>query len=152
MIGIGSTRYRHRGTPGVWQRVQRVVRYSLELIALHGRLAEVDFREWRSGLAVIAAMIAGGVALALGTIPVLVYCFGAALQIWTGMNLILGLLISCVLFIAIGTVLFWIGCNHLTASFAKFDRTRSELARNVEWLKGRMAHDSEDDYSVPLHS
>ncbi len=152
MIGIASNKSRQSHHTSPWQRTRIVIGNVIELVMLQGRLAEVDFRQWRAGLGASIGLLAVGGFCLLGSIPVLVYCLGAMMQTWTGVTLTQGLLIAVGLTIALGAALGCIGWLRLIHSFSTFDRTRTELVRNLEWLKGRMADDADDDFSGPTNN
>lgn len=146
MIGISSPTTGSSRRINPWQRMRRVIRDLAELLMLQGRLADIDFREWRVGLGATLGLIAVGVSALIGSVPVLVYCLAVGIQNWTAISLTTALWLAGGVTFALGVILGGVGWYRFISSFAAFDRSRAELARNLEWVKGRMSSDRPRDF------
>lgn len=146
MIGIPSVRTRYEQRTGFWKRFRLVLGNIVELATLQFRLAEVDFQKWRAGMAMTVGLLAVGGAFLLGAIPMLVYAAGLGFQA-AGFSLAHGLLMACGAFIVAGAGLAFWGWTRFTRSLSDFDRSKAELARNLDWLKGRLADESADKFA-----
>lgn len=110
------------------------------LAELQAQLAVHDLKESAGRAILPAGLLAGSIALALGSIPVLL--MGAAdliapvLGIDEGWSLLLVAGVALLLAATLG----WFALPRLTGSFDCFRRSQEELNRNLSWVKTVLTH------------
>ncbi|MCE9548552.1 MAG: phage holin family protein [Planctomycetia bacterium] len=107
----------------------------LVLLRLQVDLVRMDIEQWRRRLSVPLFLLVLAVALALGSVPVLLYGVAQALTSLSGMPLALSLEIVAVVSLGIAAIAAYYGWQRLQAANVVFQRSEEELKRNIEWLK-----------------
>lgn len=104
------------------------------LVELQARLLVLDAKEsvQRTVTPVVLAAIGG--AVLMGSIPVLFLAIAAGLVI-LGLGLAAALFVSFLIGAVIGVIALAIAWYLLRSSVITFQRSRNELAQNVQWIK-----------------
>jgi len=122
-----------------------VVRDVVALTELQVELLQVDAREAvRRVLMPLALMFAAGV-VALCTVPMLLLLIAEVLVATTGMPYWLALLIVVILGFVVAGIVALLGWESLRSPLGAFQRSRDELARNIDWLKRTVAQQATAD-------
>ena len=123
----------------------------VDLIGLQGGLFQADLREWRAPLFLTGFVLTSGIAAVIGGIPILIYCLSVFIQTSTELSLTSTLAISAGAVVFVGGLTSWWAWQRLLQSFSVFERSRVELSRNLDWLKGQIDDaDDLDNSAVPL--
>lgn len=120
---------------GVRDGVGDLLHDVVSLGELQVQLLAVDARESVEKAKPPIGLLVGGIALALGTVPVLLLSLGEALTLWLDWERALSYLVSGLVGAAIAGVLLYLAWQQAGAVLAVFDRSRVELAENVRWIK-----------------
>ena len=120
--------------PGIGQRWIRVASDSFSLAELQFQLFQLDAKMWVGASGLTLATLAFGIVFALSGLLVL---FGAATIGLTllGMHLFWALLCVGGAGLLAGGLLILLAVSRLRRTFAVFERSRTEMANNMEWLK-----------------
>jgi hypothetical protein len=120
--------------PGIGKRWIRVASDSFSLAELQFQLFQLDAKTWVGASGVTLVTFAFGIVFALSGLLVL---FGAAAIGLTllGMHLFWALLSVGGAGLLAGGLLVLLAVSRLRRTFAVFERSRTEMANNMEWLK-----------------
>ncbi|MBX6311436.1 MAG: phage holin family protein [Isosphaeraceae bacterium] len=107
----------------------------ITLAELQARLAIIDLKESTARATWPAVGLVSAGALALGSIPVLL--FGVAELLAWGLKIHLGwaLLLTALVVLALAGLAGFVCGRLLSGSFESFRRSREELRRNAAWIK-----------------
>jgi hypothetical protein len=131
-------------------RPERVLRHSvsqlgsdvLTLMELQAELLQVDLKEWTSGMVkALMAMVAGVVVL-LASLPVLLIGLGYVLEATTTLPLWACMLIAAGCGIVLAGICAGLGFWLMKRDQGALNRFKTELGRNVRWLKEVLSHPS----------
>lgn len=105
------------------------------LVELQAKLAALDLEETRRRATVPVVMLAVGVWVALGVVPVLLFGLAELLVLYAGLKLAWALLlVAGVTLAAVGAVA-WFAIPAISRSMVSFRRSREELMRNISWVR-----------------
>lgn len=107
----------------------------LSLAELQARLVALDLRESGAQALIPAAVVTGGVCLALGTVPVLLLGISGALAGAVSISLVSAEMMVSVVAMAAAAVCVWIGCQKMIAALNVLHRSREEFEANLRWIK-----------------
>jgi uncharacterized membrane protein YqjE len=111
----------------------------LTLAELQARLLAVDLSEGRTRAVRAAALLVGGLLLAIGTVPVLLLGLGWLLIRQFQWSEAAAFLTTSGLAACAACALAAFGWKRLQTSLAVLTRSRRELRENIEWLKQALA-------------
>jgi len=120
---------------GVRDGVGDLLHDVVSLSELQVQLLAVDARESVDKAKAPIGLLVGGIALALGAVPVLLLSLAEALTLWLGWERALSYLVSGLAGAVIAGILLYLAWQQMGAVLAVFDRSRVELAENVRWIK-----------------
>jgi len=110
------------------------------LAELQAKLATLDFKESTARAIVPLALVVGGIALLLASLPVallgVAWLVASALSIREGWAALLTAGVAAV----VAAILAWVALTRLLASFESFRRSREELVRNISWIRTVLVH------------
>jgi uncharacterized membrane protein YqjE len=109
------------------------------LVELQARLAALDLRDATQRATMPAGLVAGGLMLLLGSIPVALLGIAELLVVGFRMQRAWALILTAGVAIAIGVLSALIGLPRLKSSFESLRRSREEFVRNVAWVKTILA-------------
>jgi glycerol uptake facilitator-like aquaporin len=133
----GSQPYRREASAAAKVRdgVGELLHDVVSLSELQAQLLAVDAKESVERAKLPIGLLVGGIALALGAVPVLLLSLGEALTLWLDWERALSYLVSGLAGAVIAGVLLYLAMQKAGAVIAVFDRSRVELAENVRWIK-----------------
>jgi len=114
--------------------VSDVIRDVLTLAELQWQLATEDGVAWRRKSVWAGVVAAAGAVCALAALPVIMMGV-AQLLVEAGVQRSWALLGTGIVGAALGLLALYIGCRSVARSFSVFNRSQTELRRNIEWLK-----------------
>jgi hypothetical protein len=120
---------------GVRDGVGDLLHDVVSLSELQVQLLAVDARESVDKAKTPIGLLVGGIALALGAVPVLLLSLAEALTLWLGWERALSYLVSGLAGAVIAGILLYLAWQQMGAVLAVFDRSRVELAENIRWIK-----------------
>lgn len=120
---------------GVRQGVGELLHDFVSLGELQTQLLTLDARESAQKAVVPIGLLIGGIALALGAVPVLLISLAEALVLLLEWERALAYLVSGLAGAVIAGLLLYLAWRQTAAVIAVFDRSRVELAENVRWIK-----------------
>jgi hypothetical protein len=131
-------------------RPERVLRDSvsqlgsdvLTLMELQAELLQVDLKEWTSGIVKAMIALVTGVVVLLASLPVLLFALGYLLDATTTLPLWACMLIAAGCGILIAGICAGLGLWLMKREKGALSRFRSELRRNVRWLKEVLSNPS----------
>ncbi len=126
---------RHSPVAGFAGQAANVLGDLLEMAELQARLAKADAHLAASRMTRPVAVLLVGICAALASLPVLTIGLATCLDALTVLNawqaqLLVGLLVAAVAVSAI-----YLSVRAIRRSALQFERSASELARNIAWLK-----------------
>ncbi|MCC7336574.1 MAG: phage holin family protein [Pirellulaceae bacterium] len=126
---------RHSPVSGFAGQAANVLGDLLELAELQARLAKSDAHLTFTRMTRPVAVLLVGICAALASLPVLTIGLASCLDALTVLNawqaqLLIGLLVAAVAVMAI-----YLSVKSIRRSALQFERSASELARNIAWLK-----------------
>ncbi|MHB8903466.1 MAG: phage holin family protein [Thermoguttaceae bacterium] len=124
--------------------VGRVIRRVIELAELQAELLKVDARDGLKALVVPVLMLAIALAMAMGSIPVLLLALAEMLQ-GLGLSEGLSLLLAAVVGMAVAAGTAWFGWKAIRKAATAFERSKVELRNNVTWFRDALKHPSSDN-------
>jgi uncharacterized membrane protein YqjE len=147
MVGeakMNRTESQNRTEKSVGVDVGKLLHRLLNLIDLQTELFKVDARDGFRSLAPPAILIGGGVVAAFGGIFVLLLTVAALLNQWAEWSTTVSLFTAGVLglLFAAGSIL--LGWQLTRKALSTFDRSKTELRNNLEWLKTTLEPASHD--------
>jgi uncharacterized membrane protein YqjE len=107
----------------------------VNLVELQAKLALLDLKDCASQVAKPLALVAGGLSLILGTIPVLL--LGVAALVATALNISNGwaqILTGGIVLIT-SAIIVGVAAMRIVPSFSSFRRSSEEFQRNAAWLR-----------------
>jgi hypothetical protein len=105
------------------------------LVELQWKLFAADFNELVARARLSAVLLAAGVVLALGSVPVLVGGVGLLLASALNISSGLGLLLSALAAVILAGVAVALAVGGLRHSLDALRRSREELQRNIAWIR-----------------
>jgi len=120
---------------GVRDGVGDLLHDVVSLSELQVQLLAVDARESVDKAKTPIGLLVGGIALALGAVPVLLLSLAEALTLWLGWERALSYLVSGLAGAVVAGILLYLAWQQMGAVLAVFDRSRVELAENIRWIK-----------------
>lgn len=105
------------------------------LAELQAQLALHDLKEGAGRAVLPAALLAGSIALALGSVPVLLMGVAGLIAPVLGLDEGWALVLVAGVTLLVAAVVGWFALPRLTGSFASFRRSQEELTRNISWIK-----------------
>jgi uncharacterized membrane protein YqjE len=110
------------------------------LAELQLQLAQLDLQECVAQAKIPAAVIAAGLVVALGSVPVVL--LGVAKLVALALNIGegWGTLLTGIAALVLAAVASGVAAMRLTPSFTSLRRSREELARNVAWIRTVLVH------------
>lgn len=136
----------NRRTPWpVRQQLGDLVHDALTLAELQVELLKVDVRDARRGAALALALIGIGSALALGSIPLLLFAAAQALVeglAWPAPWAYLAVGGAAVLG---ATCLVWMGARRASGAMGTIHRSKAEFAETLRWFKGSLYRTGRSD-------
>lgn len=126
---------RHSPVSGFAGQAANVLGDLLELAELQARLAKADAHLTAARMTRPVAVLLVGICAALASLPVLTIGLASCLDALTAFNawqaqLTVGLLVA-----AIAVAAIYLSLRAIRRSAFQFERSASELARNIAWLK-----------------
>jgi hypothetical protein len=112
----------------------------LTLSELQAQLFLVDLREGVVQSIMPLVLVVGGLALALGAIPVLLLGLGRVLVEQAGWSAGVSFLATSAVALALAGGLAWLGWRRLRLSLETFTRSKRELKENIFWIKQALKH------------
>ncbi len=125
-------------------QVGGLVRRILDLTELQGELFKIDAREGGKALAIPAILIAIGIVLGFGGILILLFALAEGLQ-RTGLSDAVSFLVAGFSGLILAAGAIWSGWYLLRKAVAAFDRSKTELQRNIAWFRATVAHPSSEN-------
>jgi Putative Actinobacterial Holin-X, holin superfamily III len=110
------------------------------LAELQAKLAAIDLKETAGRAALPASLLAGALVLVLGSLPVLLAGVAELIEEYTAIDGGWALLLTAGVTLALAAAIGAVGAFRIGASFASFQRSGEELARNVSWIKTVLAY------------
>ena len=131
-------------------RPERVLRHSvsqlgsdvLTLVELQAELLQVDLKEWTSGIVKAMIALVVGLVVLLASLPVLLIALGYVLDATTTLPLWACMLIAAGCGILMAGICAGIGVWLMKRDKGALSRFKSELSRNVRWIKEVLSHPS----------
>lgn len=120
---------------GVRNGVGELLHDVVSLGELQAQLLAVDAKESVDKAKFPLGLLVGGIALALGAVPVLLLSLGEALTLWLNWERALSYLVSGLVGSIIAGVMLYLAWQQTGAVIAVFDRSRVELSENIRWIK-----------------
>lgn len=120
---------------GVRHGVGELLHDFVSLGELQTQLLTLDARESAQKAVVPIGLMIGGIALALGAVPVLLISLAEALVLLLEWERALAYLVSGLAGAVIAGILLYLAWQQTAAVVAVFDRSRVELAENIRWIK-----------------
>jgi hypothetical protein len=134
--------------------VTQIARDAVTLAELQAQLLQVDLRNWLTATltpTVVLAVVAATAALA--SLPVLLFSVAHYLVDATDLSLASSLLIAAGIGLLTAAICGFLAYRTLTRSSGAFTRFRTELARNLQWLKQVLSRPAETaDRLAPMHT
>lgn len=132
---LNGANKRHSPVSGFAGQAANVLGDLLELAELQARLARSDAQLAASRMTRPVAVLLVGICAALASLPVLTIGLATCLDALTPLNawqaeLFVGLLVA-----AIAVTAIYLSVKAIRRSALQFERSASELARNIAWLK-----------------
>ncbi len=124
-------------------QVGRLIRRILDLTELQGELFKIDAREGGKALAIPAILIATGIVLGFGGILVLLLALAEGLQ-RIGLSEAASFLGAGFFGLILAAGAIWSGWYFLRKAVAAFDRSKTELQRNIAWFRATVTHPSSE--------
>jgi uncharacterized membrane protein YqjE len=122
------------------------------LAELQFQLLVVDSRESARKLVLPAIVATIGLLLLAGCFPVLLMFIGIMLYDLAGLSASLSAGIALLIGFVLAVTLTWLGLAGLKKAFNYFERSVSELKKNVEWLKQlKESANTEPQFTRPPH-
>ena len=142
MVSQATMNGRHTGARQVTRSISELAHDVVTLGELQARLIACDLREGKSRAIGPIILIASGLLLALGALPVLLMGIGWLLVNHAGWSESSALLIAAGggLFFAGG--LAWWGWSRLHLALSIIARSQQELTENIRWLKSALQRHS----------
>ncbi|MCA9077887.1 MAG: phage holin family protein [Planctomycetaceae bacterium] len=128
---------------GVRRNLAGLTHDLITLGELQCQLVAVDLRDAKTQSIIPIVMIAGGLLLAMGTMPVILLGIGWALVNLAGFTEGIAFLTVSLIALAIAAATAWWGWNKLNSALAIMKRSQHELSENVRWIKqSLLQHDT----------
>lgn len=108
---------------------------ALTLGELQFELAMLDSQQWTHRLIMPGVLFAGALGITVGAMPVLLHGVAYALIEGAEWPHWLSFLVAGLVGLATAAILGYVGWRRFQTSFMVFERTRSELRNNIDWLK-----------------
>ena len=121
--------------PSVVQGVGAIVSDVTSLAELQFDLFKTDCKESKQKLILASAVLGVAALVVVGAVPVILLTIAAAFYEFTELNMTWSLLISIGIGLLFGALMALIGKMAITRAVGYFERTTTELKRNVDWLK-----------------
>ena len=118
--------------------VFRLAQEAVELGELQMRLLRLDVQNSSANARAAMLYAALGIVLALCAAQVLLLCVAAALVEWAGWSWVAALATSVGVGVLLAGVLLRVSWLHLQEGMFTWERSRSELAKNLAWLKASL--------------
>ena len=121
--------------PSVVQGIGAIVSDVTSLAELQFDLLKVDCTESKSKLILASAVLGVAALVVVGLVPIVLLAIAAAFYEFTELNMTWSLLISSGIGLLFGGLMALIGKLAISRAFGYFERSTTELKRNVDWLK-----------------
>lgn len=122
-------------TSGVGSNLAGLTHDLMTLGELQCQLIGVDLREVLSKSIVPAMVIVGSILLGLGTMPVILLGIGWSLVNLAGFSIGVTFLIVSLIALILAASATWWGLTRLIHALGTLQRSQSELAENLRWVK-----------------
>jgi hypothetical protein len=119
----------------------RICANALKLSRLQGKLFLSDLTAWRAKLRLTIIAVVTGAILTAGSIPILVAGLAYYLDEWLAVGFPNALLIAGGGSLILGLLIALVGMMRISRSAEHFERSRTELNRNLAWLKAQFDSD-----------
>lgn len=120
---------------GIGENVANLAYELVTLTELQAQLVMLDLREGGSRALKPAGFLAGGFAIVLGTMPVLILGLGGVLADQTKLSHPVGWLIVGAVTLIIGCLCMWGASIKLQKATQVLERSRVEFNENLRWIK-----------------
>lgn len=128
------------GRGGLFTCGKRLVSDSLSLAGLQLKLLKVDSEHWLQRVRFAVALLAVGMALAVCALPLLLLAGVIGLTM-VGLPQIWSLVIVGGAALLVAGVLISIAARRLLSASCSFERSRTELDENMNWLQDQLTGD-----------
>jgi uncharacterized integral membrane protein len=116
-----------------------VLHNAITLLELQWELLTTDTKLCATRFSNSALLLAGALAVLLGTVPVALAGLAYLLVTFTELPLWIALLLAALAGLLVGVLMGLAGWKHLRSALSSFDRSRDELARNLHFIKRTLA-------------
>lgn len=122
-------------TAGVGENVANLAYDLVSLSELQAKLLFLDLQEGSAKAATPTALLAGGICMVLGSLPVVLLGLGGVLATWTSLSTPIAWLIVAGVALLTGIIAIRLAVIQLKQASLILTRSRSELNETIVWIK-----------------